>query len=99
LDGMSTGKDAAFQILAAEKAQRTQMAHALQLDAPPPLAPLLENEYGLQALPFPAQCEAEWAQSASVRAEFHSFEAYVAYRKAEDQGYVKQFSTKEKAVC
>lgn len=88
VDGVSTARDAALQILAAEKAQRSQMAAALQQDAPHPLTPMQECSPS-QSLPLEAHCEREWQSSSALQAEFSSLAAYTAYRRAESQGVVK----------
>lgn len=85
-DGVSNGSDAALQILAAEKSQRLLMQQALQQDAPLPLSPLEATT----ALSLTERCAREWADSSSVRAEFHSLEAYTAYREADAKGYIKE---------
>ena len=86
-DGVSTARDAALQILTAEKAQRRQMTKHLVEDAPIPLPPM--EDISSQSLPLEAQCAAEWQESSALQGEFSSLAAYTAYRRAENQGVVK----------
>lgn len=59
---------------------------------------MLESERRAHtALPLEAQCEAEWQNSPQVREEFHSYEGYVAYRKAEARGCIKILHAEEAA--
>ena len=46
--------------------------------------------------PIEERAEAEWNGNAEIRTEFSDKDAYIAYRKAEEQGRVKRYAPKAK---
>lgn len=94
-DGQTTGPQAAVAVLAAEKTIRSTALQDLAADGPAPvatpIAPLdgaavLENK----DLPIEERCKAAWDKDPAVRIEFYgNYDAYAAYRKAEEAGRCK----------
>lgn len=94
-DGKTSGPEAAVQVLAAEKSLRTKARADLHSDAPAPVAFAAAPDEAAAAaakdnLPLEDKCKATWESNASVRGEFRTFDAYVAYEKAVSGGRVKQ---------
>ncbi len=46
--------------------------------------------------PIEERAESEWQASADIRTEFSDKDAYIAFRKAEEQGRVKRYAPKAK---
>lgn len=94
-DGKTTGLEAAAAVLSAERTARQAQATALANDAPKPApasnppASEAKAEGEDKTLPIDQRAKAEWDSKASVRAEFVTFESYLALRKAEDSGRVR----------
>jgi signal peptide peptidase SppA len=94
-DGKTTGPEAAAAVLSAERSLRTAQATALAMDAPTAApssaAPAAEPKASAedQTLPIEQRAKAEWDAKPAVRAEFTSFESYLALRKAEASGRVR----------
>lgn len=102
-DGKSTGGDAALAVNAAERALRGRAATALANDAPKPLAaaatPAVDNTAALAAAaevaandkskPVEERCKTKWDADAGVRAEFGTFEGFVAFTRASELGKVR----------
>jgi len=72
------------------------------LDKAQPVAALKSTQTGGKpadgvdaSLPVKERCEAEWKNSAALRAEFGSVEAFTAYTKANEAGLVKIQKTQE----
>ena len=72
------------------------------LDKAQPIAALKSTQTGSKpadgvdaTLPVKERCEAEWKNSAALRAEFGSVEAFTAYTKAYEAGLVKIQKTQE----
>lgn len=95
-DGISTGADAAMQVLAAEKTSRAKFLQSLHADAPPPVphAPAPTAESGAQDinLPLETRCKRQWETDAQLRAEFSSVDTYIAFERAQAAGHAKIFS-------
>lgn len=89
-DGVSTEKEVALQILAAEKIQREHRHQARVAEAADALPPLDTVAAASPLLSLEEQCQAEWASSSPLREEFYSLEGYIAYRKAEARGVIKR---------
>lgn len=95
-DGKTTGPEAAVRVLQAEKAANTQALADLETDAPAPVAtaepkapqPKAKAQEDA-ALPIEERAKATWDDSPEVRAEFGSFDTYLAFRVAEDGGHVR----------
>jgi ClpP class serine protease len=96
-DGISTGGDAAIQILAAEKARRTAHAQSLYADAPKPVphaaAPATEGAAATpdENLPIETRCAQQWESNAGLRDEFATLDAFIAYERATAKGLAKTF--------
>lgn len=101
-DGKSTAGDAAQAVLAAEKNLRDNQAKATASEAPKPLpqvpAATVQADAAAQAsaaedaeasLPLEERCKAKWDKNPSVRSEFLTYGAYLAYEKANARGAVK----------
>lgn len=94
-DGKTTGPEAATAVLAAERSARQAQATALANDAPaaaPPSTPPAKEAKAPaedKSLPIEQRAKADWDTKAEIRAEFVSFESYLALRKAEASGRVR----------
>lgn len=91
-DGKTSAPEAAMQILAAEQAKGGKMLAALAADAPAavPAATAPEGESNADAsLPVEDRCKAAWEKDAKIRAEFGTFEGYLAFEKATSTGRVR----------
>lgn len=99
-DGKTTGLEAAAAVLSAERTARQAQATALANDAPQaaPASAAPANDAKASAddksLPIDQRAKAEWDAKAEIRAEFASFESYLALRKAEDSGRVRVLGKK-----
>ena len=92
-DGKTTGPEAAVQILQAERQLRSVAAQNLASDAPAPVAmpvaPVVELSDNSN-LPIEERAKKEWDSKPESRIEFKGdYEAYLAFRKAEESGLVK----------
>ncbi len=92
-DGKTTGEQTAVKILAAEKQKRKDKFHSMQDDAPNPVNQPPNN--GLTGgapnsnLSIEDQCKAKWNKDNSLKDDFLSLDAYVAYSKASEKGLTK----------
>lgn len=94
-DGKTTGPEAAAAIIAAERAKRGVILANLHQDAPAPV-PAAASAEGAQAapkvdaaLPLEERCKQDWDRDAKLRAEFTTYESYLAYERANAGGLVK----------
>lgn len=99
-DGVTTGPEAAVQILNAERSMQEKAAKDLATAAPEAVAfaaaPAEAIEDNLENLPIEEQAKAAWDKSPTLRAEFgDNFKTYAAYRKAEADGRVKVAGKKD----
>lgn len=95
-DGITSGPEASAQVIAAERAKRSNALATLRSDAPAPLpnAPAPTSEPVAKTAedpdaPLEERAKATWDSDKEVRAEFGTFEAYHGYRRAEDKGLIK----------
>lgn len=98
-DGATTAAEAALQIIAAEKENRTAMAAKIKLDTPAPVphAPAAFGDGHVDdsaQLAGPAKWKHEWQHSADLQAEFKTVGAYVAFQSASEKGLVKRFGAR-----
>ena len=103
-DGQTTGDMAAIAIVRAERDLRGSAAAQLAADAPKPAAPAATPAVDAVAAqddpaqPIEARCEAAWAASAALQAEFSGdYAAYLAYAKAESKGKVRRLASRNAA--
>jgi signal peptide peptidase SppA len=94
LDGKTTPEEADRAILAAERAFLTTTQKTIAAEAPAPVVhadpPTVVNHASLEAaLPLDQRCKAIWDRDPSVREEFGTFEAYLAFQKADAQGQIR----------
>ena len=102
-DGVTSGPQAAVQILAAERALASTRRSALAADRIDPVAfaaaPSAADE-AAQAdaedadMPLEARCEKQWNASAKLQSEFGTLASYVAYTKATESGRARVLSRK-----
>lgn len=94
-DGKTTAGDLAMKIVAAEKQRGSKTLKTMEEEAAaqPAVQPTTDvTTPGVNAnAPIEERAEAEWNGSPDIRTEFGSKEAYLAFRKAEDQGRVKRY--------
>lgn len=94
-DGKTMAGDLAMKIVAAEKQRGAKTMKTMEDDAnaQPVVQPTAQpTAKGVDAAaPIEERAEAEWNGSPDIRTEFGSKEAYLAFRKAEDQGRVKRY--------
>lgn len=93
-DGVTTGEQAAAKVLAHYKGINAGALDKLQADAKDlpavPAAPSASGDREPDAsLPLEERCQQNWDRDPKVRAEFTSFETYLAYTKAVAAGRVK----------
>jgi ClpP class serine protease len=95
-DGVTSGPEASAQVIAAERAKRSNALATLRSDAPAPVpnAPAPAPEPAVKTsedpdAPLEERAKATWDSDKEVRAEFGTFEAYHGYRRAEDKGLIK----------
>lgn len=92
-DGQTTGPEAALAILAAERAKGADRVAALRADAPAPVgfaaAPADDPLPDDDDQPIEARAQAAWDKDKALRAEFGTFDTYLAYAKATAEGRVK----------
>jgi len=94
-DGKTTAGDLAMKIVSAEKQRGAKTMKTMEDDAneQPVVQPTTQatNPSVDASAPIEDRAEAEWNGSPSIRDEFGTKEAYLAFRKAEDQGRVKRY--------
>lgn len=93
-DGKTTGGEAATQVIAAEKGKLGSNLDRLKKDAPKGVDPSDESEHGTGVdpnMPVEERCKAEWEKDPKIRAEFTSREAYIAFKRAEENGQARVF--------
>lgn len=95
-DGSTTTEQAAVKIVLAEKNTRVEMAAKIAADTPKtvPHAVAAFNDGdagGGETLLGSEKYEHEWKNSAALQQEFKSMAGYVAFKKANERGLVKQF--------
>lgn len=100
-DGVTTGPQAAVQILAAEKTLAAQRIKDFQADGLKPVAfapastPAEDAANGKPAaiddanLPVDTRCKNAWENDATLHTEFTSLAAYTAYTKAAESGQAR----------
>ncbi|WP_095196936.1 S49 family peptidase [Pseudomonas sp. Irchel 3A7] len=94
-DGKTSGAEAAAQVIGAEKTKRTEALANIRSNAAAPVPgtpepPKTPESKGEDAdAPLEERAKATWDGDKDLRAEFGTFEAYHAYRKAEDKGLIK----------
>lgn len=100
-DGTTTPGEAALAVVAAERQSLQASARALSDEAPAPVAArpapafqpakptASDKTVEDETQPLDKRAQATWDASQDVRAEFGTFETYLAYRKAEASGSVK----------
>lgn len=95
-DGKTTGPEAAVKILQAEKSKLVNVDQAMDLDAQDMsgVAPSSERQTTAKATvdpdaPIEERAKAEWSNSPSIRSEFLSFDNYIAFKKADEEGLIK----------
>ncbi|PTR17494.1 signal peptide peptidase SppA [Nitrosospira sp. Nsp2] len=95
-DGKTTAPEAALQVLAAEHAKGNKMLAALAADAPNAVPAATEPgtaaPAGDDSLPVEDRCKATWEKDSKIRAEFGTFDTYLAFEKASSQGRVSILS-------
>lgn len=102
-DGKTKAADLAVKIVAAEKQRggNALKTMAEETAAEPVVTPSTANDMPnapkIDAnAPIEERAEAEWNGNAEIRTEFSDKDAYIAYRKAEEQGRVKRYAPKAK---
>ena len=101
-DGITTGPEAAVQVLAAEKSLITTKHKDLTVEktvvvpiAEPKNPPSADTSKEDETLPFEERIKAHWDKHPETRAEFAGdYESYKAYKEAEDKGLVKIYKGK-----
>lgn len=94
-DGETTGDRAAALVVAAENQNRADVLETIRRESPSPAPqPSTDSQLGgtssLDAMPLNERCRRRWDASAALRAEFvESFEAYLAYERAMENGRVQ----------
>lgn len=102
-DGKTTGPEAAAKVLAAERQKLAATAKDLKDDAPDPAAPSASATGDRQdpdadaSLPVEERCKRKWDKDAKVRAEFASYDDFLAFEKANAEGRVKILRGKQAA--
>jgi hypothetical protein len=101
-DGKTSGPEAAVAILQAEKKVRAQVVENLAADSPAPVAHVVTPEVVAPAkedesLSIDERAKATWDKDSALRSEYGGdYDAYLSFRKAEDQGLVKILGGKTK---
>ena len=97
-DGVTSGAEAAAQVIAAEKALRGDELAKLRANSPDPVkhtpapnTPAAKKDEDPEA-PLEERAKATWDADKELRSEFGKFETYHAYRKAEEGGQVKRLA-------
>ena len=100
-DGKTKASDLAVKIVAAEKQRggNALKTMAEESDAEPTVAPSASETPSTphvdENAPVEERAEAEWNASADIRTEFSDKDAYIAYRRAEEQGRVKRYTPRK----
>lgn len=94
-DGQTSGAQAALKVLAAERAKRGDKLAALQADAAgatttAAAAPADGEKPVDKSMPLEDRCRAEWQTDPTIRADFGDVDEYIAYRRATENGRVRQ---------
>lgn len=90
-DGRTSPADAARQILAAERKVRGSARDRLDRDAPPPV-PHAEpgpDPAGAGSLPVELRTRQAWDRDPQLRAEFRTYEAYLAWERHTEAGDIR----------
>lgn len=102
-DGKTKAADLAVKIVAAEKQRGGNALKTIaeETAAEPVVTPSTANDMPNAPqvdanAPIEERAEAEWNGNAEIRSEFSDKDAYIAYRKAEEQGRVKRYAPKAK---
>ena len=102
-DGKTKAADLAVKIVAVEKQRGSNALKTIteETAAEPVVTPSTSNDMPnapqIDAnAPIEERAEAEWNGNAEIRTEVSDKDAYIAYRKAEDQGRVKRYAPKAK---
>ncbi len=83
-DGVTTGPEAAVQVLAAEKANNARLLKELECKAPPPAQASLKESFDGDVRSPEEKWEAEWNEKEEVRAQFGGDKgAYLGLKKYE----------------
>ncbi len=97
-DGKTSGPEAAVQVIAAEKESKAKLLKDIKDDSIDPVdqsAQTPKDTIGKvdPNLPVEERTKAEWDKDPELRAEFlNSYEGYLAYTKADEDGRVKVLS-------
>ncbi len=101
-DGKTTPEQLAVRIVSAEKGRGNGYLNALAVAeaSNPHIEPSASNTPSPgpeedKTLPADERCKAAWNRDSALRQEFTSFDAYVAYTKAQEDGRVRIFNSKE----
>lgn len=102
-DGKTKAADLAVKIVAVEKQRGSNALKTIaeETAAEPVVTPSNANDMPnapqIDAnAPIEERAEAEWNGNAEIRTEFSDKDAYIAYRRAEEQGRVKRYAPKAK---
>lgn len=102
-DGKTKAADLAVKIVAVEKQRggNALKTMAEETAAEPVVTPSTSTDVPSAPqvdanAPIEERAEAEWNGNAEIRTEFSDKNAYIAYRKAEEQGRVKRYAPKAK---
>lgn len=102
-DGKTKAADLAVKIVAVEKQRggNALKTMAEETAAEPVVTPSTSTDVPSAPqvdanAPIEERAEAEWRNSTDIRTEFSDKDAYIAYRKAEEQGRVKRYAPKAK---
>jgi ClpP class serine protease len=98
-DGETTAEGLALKIVAVERQRGNDVLQSMKKDADrqPEVGPSVDPEQSSQAVdenaPIEERAAAEWDRCPQTRSEFaQNKDAYIAYRKAEEEGRVKRFA-------
>ena len=102
-DGKTKAADLAVKMVAVEKQRggNALKTMAEETAAEPVVTPSTSTDVPSAPqvdanAPIEERAEAEWRNSTDIRTEFSDKDAYIAYRKAEEQGRVKRYAPKAK---
>lgn len=102
-DGKTKAADLAVKIVAVEKQRggNALKTMAEETAAEPVVTPSTSTDVPSAPqvdanAPIEERADAEWRNSTDIRTEFSDKDAYIAYRKAEEQGRVKRYAPKAK---
>lgn len=90
-DGVTSAPEAAVKILKAEQEAKQKVLAQIKEETPKPVSPSVENKDTVVSDDLPAEerCKLAWDKSPDLRKEFGSYEDYLAYEKACNNGQVK----------